>query len=122
LRFIGEPLVSAHIKKSPVIRRRSGVEKYEIDLRRNGYRIARTPLNIASVVFLSTESATADRVLKPLNAQKVLSRLAASQPYAAHLPSWRRLAKSLSRVSGFELRRPRHPRDGANVLRSLLDT
>ena len=121
LRFIRERSVAAHIRKSPVIRRRSGVEKYEIDLRRNGYRIARAPLSVASVVFLSTESATRNRLLKPLSERKLLARLAASQPYAAHLPSWRLFAQSLSRVSGFELRRPRHPRDGASALRGLIE-
>jgi hypothetical protein len=122
LHFVSEASVAAQIRKSPVIRRRSGIEKYEMDLRRTSYPIARTPVTIANVVFLSKKPATGDRVLKPLVRRKLVARLAASQPYAAHLPSWRAFAKSLSRVTGFELGRPRHPGEGASALRRLLDS
>jgi len=48
---------AAAIRHSPVIRRRSGVKKFELDLRRGGYRLAASPLQIGAVVFLSPKSA-----------------------------------------------------------------
>src|SRR6202041_3584580 len=41
------------IRKSPIIRRRSGVEKFEVDLRRTDFRLAPSPLKVAGIVFIS---------------------------------------------------------------------
>jgi hypothetical protein len=122
LSFIDDGSIATEVRKSPVIRRRSGVEKFEIDLRRSGYRTARKPLQIAGVVFLSTKRAGAEATLKPLDEQELLARLAASQPYAAGLPSWSAFAKKMRHVCGFELSRGRHPREAASALRALLET
>ena len=121
LRFVDNASVAADVEKSPVIRRRSGVEKFEVDLRHKRYRVARTPVRIAKVVFISKKKAPGRDVLVPLGEQELLARLNASQPYAGALPGWPTLIRSLSSVTAFELRRPRHPRDGASALRALIE-
>ena len=120
LPFIDDASIATHVRKSPVIRRRSGVEKYEVDLRRKAYRVARTPLKIGGVAFISKTAAAGNDVLVPLGTREFSARLTASQPYAAHLPSWRAFVKNLSHLSASELRRGRHPREAADALRSVI--
>jgi hypothetical protein len=112
---------AAAIRKSPVIRRRSGVKKFEIDLRRGGYRLAARPLKIAAVVFLSPQLAGHRPLLKPLSKSDVLVKLKAAQAYAATQPEWGRFSKSVSELNAFELRRGHHPREAVDTLRALLD-
>src|ERR1700728_511281 len=121
LRFLPGHAGARRIRSSPVIRRRSGAEKYEVDLRRSGYRLAAAPLSIQALVFLSKRRAGDDRVLVPLAARPRAARLAALQPYAAAQPGWRRFKESLAAVRTFELRRGSHPRVAVAALRSLLD-
>ncbi len=109
------------IRSSPMIRRRSGAEKYELDLRRPGFRLAAAPLTIHAVVFLSTSSASDRRLLLPVPARTVAARLAALQPYAAGQRGWRRLGTNLAGVRAFELRRGSHPRVAVEALRGLLE-
>src|SRR6185437_2053544 len=66
LRFVTDRGCVAAIRKSPAIRRRSGVEKFEIDLRHPRYKLASAPLRIGAVVFLSAQSAPANALLTPL--------------------------------------------------------
>jgi hypothetical protein len=117
---VGSPADAACIRRSPTIQRRSGVKKFEVDLRQGQFRLAKSPLKIESVVFLSARSAGAQPLLKPLSASEVLKRLAAEQAYAAQQKQWRPFAKKISRIMGFELRRGRHPQESAAALRSLL--
>src|SRR5579863_7504691 len=74
---------AAKIRRSPIIRRRSGVEKLEIDLRRPEFRLAATPLRIAAIVFVSSEPATTRLLTARLPQRVALARFEASQPYAA---------------------------------------
>jgi hypothetical protein len=121
LRFLRGHAGAARIRSSPVIRRRSGAEKYEVDLRRAGYRLAAAPLSIQALVFLSKRRAGDDRLLVPLAARQRALRLTALQPYAAAQHGWRRFKNSLAGVRTFELRRGSHPRAAVAALRALLD-
>lgn len=113
--------VAARIGRSPVIHRRSGAAKYEVDLRRLGCPLARAPLRIAGVVFLSGRPAGTVATLTPLSARRMLTRLSSSQPYASGRPEWRTFRRQLAAVEGYELRRGRHPSESAVALRHLLD-
>jgi hypothetical protein len=118
LRWLSER--QAHvIRAAPTIRRRSGVRKYEVDLRRGGHRLAAAPPKLSAVVFLSPRPA-GRTLLRPLSGVEVRDRLAAAQPYAACQPEWSRFAANLERCDGFELRRGRHPQEGAAALHELL--
>jgi hypothetical protein len=114
LRHLGAASRAALLRHASLIRRRSGVEKLEIDLRAARYRLAGAPLPIRAVVFLSPKPAGARTLLTPLRRADVLRRLAASQRYAAQRPGWASFAQRLSRLPGYELRRGAHP--GAAVL------
>lgn len=113
--------ITARIVRSPVIQRRSGVAKYELDMRRVGRPLARAPLHIESIVFLSTRRAGKVATLAPLSVPRMLARLAATQPYAAGLPEWRVFRRRLLKTKGYELRRGQHPSESAVALRHLLD-
>jgi hypothetical protein len=122
LRWLARSSEEAAIRGSPVIRRRSGVRKFEVDLRRGGYQLARSPLKIVAVIFLSAQRAGARSLLTPLPKSRMLAELAAAQPYAAHQPQWSPFQQRLSRVASFELRRGRHPREAVETLQRLLET
>lgn len=111
---------AAYLRRSPVIRRRSGVEKLEIDLRQRRFRLAPAPLEVVAVVDLTARPAAAGPLLTPLEPRELLRRLRASQPYAAGQPGWRTFARRIRSVPAFELRRGRHPRETAQALRELL--
>ncbi len=120
LRWLGKSPEAAAIRKSPVIRRRSGIKKFELDLRREGFRLAKSPLKIASVVFLSPENAGDDSLLKSMSKSALLANLADTQGYGASQPQWREFYRNLTHLNAFELRRGRHPHEAVNTLRSLL--
>ena len=108
------------IRKSPVIQRRSGVKKFEIDLRRGGHRLAVSPLKIGAVVFLSKQAAADGSLLTALPAREVRVRLAESQAYAVNQPGWAAFARGMSGLEVFELRRGRHPLEAVAALRKLV--
>jgi hypothetical protein len=116
--------VAAHeltaIRSSPVITRRSGVKKFELDLRLGGHRLATSPLKLASVVFLSAKSAARGRILNPLSRRELVARLTATQVYAAKQPHWAAFCQKAVRLGAFELRRGRHPLEAAEALSELL--
>ena len=103
---------------SPVIRRRSGVEKYELDLRQGWARLAPEALRLEHIVMVSKESA--GPLLSPLAPDELLARLTRSQPYAAHQPGWPLFVERVRRLHGHQLRRGSHPREAAQALRGLL--
>ena len=107
-------------KESTLIRRRSGVEKLEIDVRASTYRLARRPLRIRAVVFLSRRAAAGRRLLSALRREVMLQRLAASQRYAAQQPGWKTFCAQVARVPAYELRRGAHPLEGVEAVRALL--
>jgi hypothetical protein len=120
LRFVADAGCVAAIRKSPVIRRRSGVEKFEVDLRQRQYRLAAEPQRISAVVFVSSRRAPAGALLSPMGGSRVTRELAASQPYAAHQSGWGDFIRQVSRLPVFELRRGRHPLQAIEALEKLL--
>ena len=122
LRWVASRRDAAAIRRSPVITRRSGVRKYEVDLRGGRFRIAQSPLSIQSIVFLSPRSADGEDLLTPLSRKDVRGRLAREQAYATGLPQWRRFSLQAAKLPCFELRRGRHPAEAAQALRRLLDS
>jgi hypothetical protein len=122
LRFLDHPRLQAAIRASPVIRRRSGVKKFEVDLRACDCNLAPRPPRLQALVFASAQKAPGSDLLRALSHREVLKRLRASQPYALQQQGWATFSKSLSRMNAFELRRGRHPAEAASVLRDLLMT
>jgi hypothetical protein len=120
LRWLGRTRDAAAIRKSPVIRRRSGVRKFEVDLRRSAYRLAASPLKIAAVVFLSPQSAGDRPLLKPLSKSDLLAKLTTAQAYAANQPKWAGFCKKVSGLGAFELLRGSHPLGAVDALEALL--
>jgi hypothetical protein len=120
LGFVDREARAALLRSCPIIRRRSGLRKLEIDLRRPAYRLAQAPLRIRAVLFLSARRAPSDRLLVPLRSSAVLKRLAISQRYAAHQPGWDAFSERVSALPAYELRRGAHPRESVEVLRALL--
>ncbi len=111
---------AAIIRRSGVIRRRSGVEKFEIDLRHPRYRLAPAPLRISAVVFVSPNRAGARPLLIPIPKAQLTRQLAASQQYAANQPGWSAFTRQVSRLPAFELRRGQHPLQAVQALETLL--
>jgi hypothetical protein len=115
-----KPAQRTLIRKSPTILRRSNVKKFEVDLRRKQFNLAKRPLQIVGVVFLSPRSGGKSAQLCPLSAADTLARLKSEQAYGAGLPPWRDFRRALLRLGGFELLRGSHPADSVALLRSLL--
>ncbi len=120
LRWLGRSAASTQIRKSPIIRRRSGVEKFELDLRRGKFHLAKAPLKIVGVAFLSSRSAAEGPPLRPLSATETLARLKREQAYAAGLPQWDTFSRNLMRLGGIEILRGSSPSTSVELLRSLL--
>jgi hypothetical protein len=121
LRWVESAREAAALKRSPVIRRRSGVKKYEIDLRNPRFRLAKTPLRVDALVFLSSRRAGDDALLAPLPHAEAARRLAAEQAYAAGQGPWRPFLGAIRRIPAFEMRRGSHPRAGVRALGLLLE-
>jgi hypothetical protein len=111
---------AAVIRRSPVIRRRSGVEKFEVDLRRPEFRLAASPLRVAAVVFIAPQPAPHGVLLRRLRGHEAVARLQKSQPYAVSQPGWTTFRKRIAAAPAFELRRGRHPAEAADALQGLL--
>jgi hypothetical protein len=120
LRRLGRSQDAVTIRRSPVIRRRSGVKKFEVDLRRERYRLADRALKTTAIVFLSSQSARNGPLLRSLPRSRFLARLAVMQAYAANQPNWRAFLAAVTPLGAFELRRGRHPHEGVEILRALL--
>jgi len=120
LRFLDKAERALLLRESCRIRRRSGVEKLEIDLRRPYYHLAPSPLRVRAVAFLSRRNASAGTLLTPLRNAVTRRRLADSQRYAAHQPGWGSFTQQLAKLPAYELRRGAHPRESVEALRELL--
>jgi hypothetical protein len=120
LRWLGKTRGAAAIGNSPVIRRRSGVRKFEVNLRRGAFRLAASPLKIAAVVFLSPQSAGDRPLLEPLSKSELVARLTACQAYAANQPKWAAFRQGVLGLGAFELRRGSHPLEAVDALEALL--
>jgi hypothetical protein len=122
LRFVDEDTTRRWIRQSPVIRRRSGVEKFEADLRRGYGRLAPHPLKLVGAVFVSGQPAEdPDVLLRRVPMEDIAARLCADQPYASGQPGWSRFVQQLMQIGVHELRRGRHPQASVDALLRLLD-
>ena len=120
LQFVDRAALRSKIRQAPVIRRRSGAPKYEVDLRKCGIRLAAAPLDLCGLVFLSRRAARTASLLRPVAHEQAITRFKREQLYAAQQPGWNILAQSLRRIPAFELRRGEHPREAASAVRALL--
>lgn len=112
------------IGSSPVIRRRSGVEKFEADLRQapSSIRLAPAPLQVIGAVVLSAQASGRCRaLLKPMASDEAPVRLAAGQGYASIQRGWHRFERWAMQSTVHVLQRGRHPGDSVDALRQLLD-
>ena len=122
LRFVDDVRLRDWIEQSPVIRRRSGVEKYEVDLRYGHGRLASEPLELACVVFATPRSADdPEALIQAIPDHEIEDRLRTEQPYAASQPGWDAFVSAIRRRGAYELRRGRHPGDSVDALMRLLD-
>jgi hypothetical protein len=118
---IGDAGIAQAARRATVIRRRSGVEKFELDLRQPGCRPATAAMRLAGVVIVSPAVAAPDETLPlPLSPSLLRRQLLASQPYARGMAGWADFADRLCRLPAWRLRRGSHPRDGAAALQALL--
>lgn len=121
LRFVDDQHLRDWIEHAPVIRRRSGVQKYEMDLRDGHARLAPEPLQLACVVFASARPADDPQaLLQAIPDHEIEGRLRAEQPYAASQPGWDAFVSAVRQRGACELRRGRHPVDSVDALIRLL--
>ena len=122
LDFVANGAVRGWIAHAPVIRRRSGVRKFEVDLRQGYGRPATCPLALVGAVFVSARAADRpDALLTRLGAYEAGCLLEADQPYAPSQPGWRYFKREIIDRGIHQLRRGRHPRDSVDALCRLLD-
>jgi len=112
--------LARHLRRSNLIRRRSGVRKRSLDLRRAGLVVASRAPRIVAIVLLTSRPARAGRLAVRQPASGALKRLRAMQAYAAARPEWPRFARKLARLPCFELRRGAHPAEAIAELKVLL--
>jgi hypothetical protein len=108
------------IRRSPLITRRSGAKKREIDLRRHAFRLAPHALQIVAIVFLTEETADRHALLRPLRKREARHKLVAMQAYGCSRPEWKNFNKGVGHIETYELRRGRHPNEATAALRELL--
>lgn len=120
LRWLDDDAVGRRIRRSPSIRRRSGVEKLEVDMRRVRAP-ARGPVTLAGIVLMSGKPAGRRGLIRRVEPRSMLDRLESSQAYASQQPGWPAFLKRAAGLPAFELRRAAHPADSADALRDVLD-
>jgi hypothetical protein len=122
LDFVESHAMRRWIAHAPVIRRRSGARKFEVDLRQEYGRPATGSLALAGAVFVSAQPADdPDALLIPLCAHEAGLLLDDDQPYASSQPGWLHFKKNIIDRGVHQLRRGRHPRDSVDALRRLFD-
>ena len=108
-------------RASPEIRRRSGVRKLEVDLRKLKLPPAPGGLRLAAIVVLRRARAAGGTPLVALGRAATRRLLTRSQPYATRAPQWRHFLQRAGRLTAFELRRTA-PEAALAALRPLLNT
>jgi hypothetical protein len=112
--------VSAALRSAARIRRRSGVKKFEIDLRRAEFSLAARPLKIVAIVILSRRAAGKAPVLRRRSPAQLRAALTATQPYARSQHGWREFHARAGSLPAYELRRA-PPAQAMATLRRLLE-
>ena len=108
-------------QRAPVIRRHSGVRKFELDLRRPPFQPPRRPLELVAAIALSTRRARGARLLEPMTRAQLTAHLEREQPYARAQRGWRAFRRRMQALPAFRLLRGAHPRAAALALRRLLE-
>jgi len=121
LRHLPSRGLAAAIRRAPRIRRRSGVRKYALDLRKRSESVAPRALELAAVVFLSKRRVRDDRLWAPMATDEAVRTLRKSQAYAANQQGWKQFERSIGHLPVFQLHRGSHPARGVASLRELLD-
>lgn len=122
LDFVEDDATRAWISHAPVIHRRSGARKFEVDLRRGHGRPAAGPLALAGAVFVCARVAERpDALLAPVDAHEAERLLDADQPHASRQPGWWRFKREIMDRGVHQLLRGLHPRDAVDALCRLLD-
>ena len=120
--WVRNPQLATAFRSAPVITRRGGTRKYELDARRAGLPLAPRPPRIAAVIVLSRRRARGDRLLESLSGTARDRALRRSQPFALGQPGWAEFGERVSKLPAYLLMRGAHPADGADALRALLAT
>jgi hypothetical protein len=121
LGFVDDGAVQSWIGEAPVIRRRSGVEKHEADLRHAPVPHATGPLQLVGAVFVSGQLAKdPNRLLRAMPADAVAARLVGDQPYASGQPGWQAFQQRMVERGAYELHRGTHPQASVDALLTLL--
>jgi|KBSMisStandDraft_5_1062788.scaffolds.fasta_scaffold113435_2 hypothetical protein len=118
--LVSDRAMRARIRKAPRIRRRSGVRKYQFDLRVNGLSLAKAPLDLAATVVLSARRGRDESLLEPLSRHEFVAALRRTQPYALGQPGWNAFERRVASRGGFRLLRGSHPEAGVRAVRALL--
>lgn len=120
---VGDAAARRWLAASPVIRRRSGVEKFEADLRQAPAptRLASAPLQLVGTVLLSPQvAATPGAMLTAGTGEALAACLAADQAYAMTQPGWDRFERGLMQLPVHCLQRGPHPGSSVDALQRLL--
>jgi hypothetical protein len=119
--FLDDPGIRRWIGQAPVIRRRSGVEKYEADVRDGHGRLAAAPLKLVGAICVTPEFADdPDDLLHAMPLDEAMAWLSNDQPYAAGQPQWPAFQQRLLSQGIHRLQRGRHPSASVAALRRLL--
>jgi hypothetical protein len=119
--FVRAGALRRAIERSPVIERRSGARKLEVDLRTLQAKIPRKPLRLVATVFLSRRAAGRAPALQTIDRAAGIVRLRREQPYAVHrYASWGAFERRIVELPSYELRRAAHPDIAVRHLRDLL--
>jgi hypothetical protein len=103
-----------------IIRRRSGIEKFALDLRRAPELMSASPLDVAAFVFLSRARRSDRELVRRIALHELRERLDASQGYAAAQSNWSQFWRRAKRVPAFVIGRARHPEIAADKIAALL--
>jgi len=120
LDFLTPGALRASIESSPVIQRRSGTTKFELDLRDVRGDVARAPLKLVATVCLSRQAAACEAALEPLDRKEFVTRLRDEQPYAMGRANWRGFERRIAALPAYELKRTRHPDIAVGQLKELV--
>ena len=109
------------IERSPVIARRSGARKLEVDVRTLRARIPSKPVRLVATVFLSRRTAGRAQPLHAIDRGSCIARLRREQPYAMQrYAGWAAFERRVAELPSYELRRAEHPGIAIRQLRELL--
>ncbi len=120
LEFLEPGALHQQIEASPLVQRRNGTRKLEVDVRRTKAKIAPSPLKLTSTVILSARPAGSQPKLRRLEKDRFVELLRREQPYARSREAWTVFESCIAALPSYELRRTSHPKDAIELLCGLL--